>query len=607
MVFDWIDRNLYWSETTGKVKYVTIATSFAKELVQVSSPPSHITIDPHNRTLFWVEGTSGFEMKIVAMSLVSNVKSVILTHPSPAYIKDIFFDVSSDRVYFVQFDKLSSIERNGSGIHHYFSGLRDLDRLVIYKRYAIWSTTTGPNVYSVALQQISLQMANLTNKFGVISGLAVYDKSLQRLTKGPCSHLNGGCEQLCMTGISGRAVCSCSYGLTLQNDGRSCSSVPQSSQFLLVTDINHGRLVQISTINARITTLDINAAGRPIDALVDLATSFVYWTDLKDDSIMKSTLNGRHIETVYVASGAESYLNSLAMDQSNGNLYFSVTGETGTTSPGSVGVLRPSTGLAKTLVTDLSHVEGLVLYPSKGLMFYTHDDDDDDADSFTRIIRASMDGTSPSVIISLDPEDFFTDLAIDYTSDRLYWSSMKGGVESSSLSGSVRTKYTTPTNRIRSIAIAGDYLYFTSDGKHKIIKMQNENEVTFMTDNAELGFLLNMHVYPGQSQPASSVCASNNGGCSTFCLPKSSPSSSYCACQDGVDLKSDDPFTCEGVTRCPSAIPNGMLKDPCTRNAAEVCTFQCDSGYSSTIESDTLTCGQDGQWSDNPQVFCQGD
>ncbi|XP_033760726.1 low-density lipoprotein receptor-related protein 6-like [Pecten maximus] len=343
IVFDWKDRNLYWS-SRGKVKYATIATLAARELVEVSSPPSHLTIDSHSRTLFWVEGTSGYDMSIISMSLVSKEKTTILKQVAPAFIKDIFFDTSSDRLYIVQSDKFTSVARNGSDIQ-FFNDLQYVDKLIIYKRYAIWSTSTHSELYYKGLQRDSLQTSTLTSDLGVITGLAIFDEALQRQSKGPCSKLNGGCEQLCMTGILGDAVCECSYGLTLQSDGKTCSSVPQSSNFLLVTDLNHGNVFQVSTLDAQITALDINTGGRPVDALFDPKTSFVIWSEINDGSIFKSTLKGRNLEVVFTAT---------------------VQGEAGTTSPGSVGVLKPSSRFYKILVNDLSIVYGLAIYPSKG-------------------------------------------------------------------------------------------------------------------------------------------------------------------------------------------------------------------------------------------------
>ncbi|OWF37416.1 Low-density lipoprotein receptor-related protein 4 [Mizuhopecten yessoensis] len=508
IAFDWTDRNLYWSEsTTGKLKYVTIATATAKELLHVTSPPSHLTIDPHTRTLFWVEGTSGYTMSIVSMSLVSKATSVVFDQPSPAFIKDIFFDVTSDMLYFVQSDKLYSTTRDGSDTHVHYSNRQSVDQLIIYKRYAIWSETTSSKVFTISLQQNDQQTTNLTINIGMISALAVYDEALQRPSNGPCFHMNGGCEQLCMTGISGSAVCACSYGLTLQTDGKSCSSVPQSSNFLLVPDFSHGKLFQISTTDAQITALDIDIVEKPVHAVYDPKTSFVFWSDIDDDSIMKSTLSGRNVDIIFTAKGIDSYPTALAMDNSTGNLYYTVSGEADTISPGSVGVLQPSSGLVRTLVDNLNFIYGLALYPSKG----------------------------------------------------------------------------------------------------KVVKMdlQAETEVSFMMDNAELGLILNLFVYPGQEDPGRSVCSSNNGGCSTFCLPKASISSSYCACQDGTDLKSDDPYTCVGVTRCPSAIYNGNFNDPCTRYVGDACTFQCNVGYISTVPSKSVTCEQNGQWNLNLQQLCQ--
>ncbi|OWF37417.1 Low-density lipoprotein receptor-related protein 4 [Mizuhopecten yessoensis] len=414
IAFDWTDRNLYWSEsTTGKLKYLTIATATAKELLHVTSPPSHLTIDPHTRTLFWVEGTSGYTMSIVSMSLVSKATSVVFDQPSPAFIKDIFFDVTSDMLYFVQSDNLYSTTRDGNDTHVYYNNLQSVDQLIIYKRYAIWSDTTSSKVYTFALQTNDLKTTNLTINLGMISALAVYDEALQRPSNGPCFHMNGGCEQLCMTGISGSAVCACSYGLTLQTDGESCSSVPQSSNFLLVPDFSHGKLFQISTTDAHITALDIDIVEKPVHAVYDPKTSFVFWSDLNDASIMKSTLSGRNVDMIFTAKGIDSYPTALAVDNSSGNLYYTVSGEADTISPGSVGVLQPSSGLVRTLVDNLNIVYGLALYPSKGLLFYTHHDKNE---TFLNIVRVSMDGTLPSVIITLDTDDFLTSLTIDYRS-----------------------------------------------------------------------------------------------------------------------------------------------------------------------------------------------
>ncbi|XP_060071921.1 low-density lipoprotein receptor-related protein 4-like [Ylistrum balloti] len=604
IAFDWTDGNLYWLESArGKVKYVTIARTAARDLVDTDSPPSHLTMDPLTRTLFWVEGTSGFEMSIVAMPIVTKEKSVILTQPLPAYIKDIFFDVSSDRLYFIQSDRLSNVARNGSDIEHLYKGLQSVEKMIVYKRYAFWSTSTSAVLFSTALQQLSPQRTYLTSGLGKITGLAVYDEAIQRPTRGPCFHFNGGCEQICLTGISGSAVCDCSYGLTLQSDGKSCGSVPQTTNFLLLTDVSHNRLVQISTIDAQITVLDINTVGRALDALYDPISSFVFWSNVGEDSIMTSALNGTNSGTVHTTAGDGKYPTALAMDHSNGNLYYSVSSDA---SQGSIGVLKPSQGLFRTLVGGLGYVNGIVLYPSKGLMFYTNADDNN---TFSSIIRVSMDGSSPNVIADLEPDDFITNIAIDYTTDRLYWSSMGDGIQSSSLSGSKREELTTYTSRIRSIAIAGGFLYFTSDRRDKVIKMnlQTGEEVRFMTDKAELGLLHNIFVFPGQVQPVNSVCAVNNGGCSTFCLPIALTSTSNCACQDGTYLKPDDPFTCQGVTRCPSGVTNGKLNDACTRNAAEVCTLQCNSGYANSLVSNNIRCGQNGQWDANLGLACQHD
>ncbi|XP_069121299.1 low-density lipoprotein receptor-related protein 6-like [Argopecten irradians] len=607
LVYDWIDGNLYWSESvTGRVKYVTIATLAATDLVQGIMSPSNLTMDPYSRTLFWIEGTRGDEIRIVSFSLTTNETKTLMVQETDTilrYFKDIFFDVASDRLYLLQHytSTLYSLQKDGNSTYFVYNIHQPVDRLIIYKRYAIWSSTSAFN--SLSLETKSNRNMDQTNSMGAITGLAVYDESVQIPSKGPCSQLNGGCEQLCMTGSNGSALCACSYGLTLHVDGRSCISVPQSSNFILLSDFNNGRLFQISTMDTHITGLDIVSVEIPNDAVYDPKTSFLFWTERNDGKIEKARLNGSNFETIYTPSGYDSYATVLSMDHSTGNLYYTVTaGYNPSTSPGSVGVLKPSTGLTKTIVNDLDVVYGLALYPSKGVLFYTHHYP---SKGILNIVQTSMDGATSTVFV--EPSGFLTSLVIDYSADRLYWSSLTAGIEWKSISGSKRGSIYTPFTRIRSIDIGGDFLYVTSERIHKVVKMNlhDKTEASFMADNADFSILINLHVYPGQVQPVHPVCANNNGECSTFCLPSPSTSSSYCACQDGTDIKIDDPYTCQGVTRCALSIPNGSFRDPCSRNSGDVCTFECNTGYASTVASHTLTCGSDGQWDGYIQLLCQ--
>jgi len=56
------------------------------------------------------------------------------------------------------------------------------------------------------------------------------------------------------------------------------------------------------------------------------------------------------------------------MDKTNGYLYITVSDAT-SSNKGYIAVINPPTLYSKKLITDLKHVFGLVLYPSKGQVY----------------------------------------------------------------------------------------------------------------------------------------------------------------------------------------------------------------------------------------------
>ncbi|KAL3871176.1 hypothetical protein ACJMK2_039192, partial [Sinanodonta woodiana] len=97
------------------------------------------------------------------------------------------------------------------------------------------------------------------------------------------------------------------------------------------------------------------------------------------------------------------------VDVSTGSIYYSAVSYI-QSDGGAIGVMLPN-GKHKVILTRLDYPQGLVVYPSKGLMFYI------DSGWDTYIGQANMDGTQASVILDLSDDRKPEKLTIDYKSN----------------------------------------------------------------------------------------------------------------------------------------------------------------------------------------------
>ncbi|XP_021375306.1 low-density lipoprotein receptor-related protein 6-like [Mizuhopecten yessoensis] len=408
LTFDWTDGHIYWTEaTSGQVKALSLQTNAVMVISQTTSLPSLVTVDPHSRSLFWVEDTGGSSMQIMFKSLTDSSSAQVLKQFKTSSIRSLFYDITSNRLFYVDDNTLNTTTRNGSYSTSFPFNVDNVNQMVIYKTYVIWFSDTG-YLNSISTHFFQKQQTSLPMTFGTVTGMAVYDPNLQHSSISPCRYMNGGCEHMCFTGLTGAVVCSCSYGFILQPDQKSCSSVYQSENFILAPDFANGIIYQVSTVDASVIALDITTAQRPLSVVYKRTSSYVYWADIREGQIMRASIDGTNEQVVFTSEGADSYPTFLALDSSTGNVYASIKNGVNSPNTGSIIVLQPSTRRFKTIVEDLQTVNGLALFPSKGIMFYMNGNG-----SASFIERASMDGTNPRAIVTL-PNDGYTILTIDY-------------------------------------------------------------------------------------------------------------------------------------------------------------------------------------------------
>ncbi|XP_062608926.1 low-density lipoprotein receptor-related protein 4-like, partial [Saccostrea cucullata] len=508
------------------------------------------------------------------------VTSANLRHPS-----SLFYDVTSNRIYWVERSIIKSCTTNGLDIKGYvITG--GATQAFAYKGFFGWINADKIYFKRKTSRIIEPTLDILQNA----SHVSIFDSSLQKDRRGGCHILNGGCEDICVPLGTGRK-CECDIGLQLQSDLKTCDSSTYSTNFLLVSDYSHGRILQVDINTGNIVKLPIVVKTHPGMTFDKLGMKLIY-SSLSSRTIMSTTLHGKNTSLLYATGFAHA--ESLTIDYSTGNIYY--TAKSFTPSLSYIGVVHRAALLHRTLFSNLHSPGDIVVYPSKGFLYWT------EFGNRPKIGRSYMDGTSKEYITTTDI-GWPIGLAIDFISNKLYWTDgLKNRIEYSNLNGLNRHVLTTDNDaHLMSVVIHGEFLYYTAWNRQRITKINKAtgSKVTFMKNHPELGRLDSLDIFTGDSVDVNRICSKNNGGCSTFCFP--TPTGRTCGCQDYVDLEADQK-TCQGVSRCDTSLQNVNFPD-CLPYSGQTCPVACKSGYK-LVSNTSVTCDQSGQWTPSPNPFC---
>ncbi|XP_061191590.1 low-density lipoprotein receptor-related protein 2-like [Saccostrea echinata] len=455
-----------------------------------------LSVDVINSLLYWadygrhtveVSDYYGLNRKVLRQPTSSSIKafSVNSGTTSTIYIgleQPTSLTVNSHNgLYWVDDSMIKSSSTNGSDIKSHVITF-GVTQAFAYKGYLGW--IMGNKMY---FSRKSSKTAERYVDIGEnIKGVAIFDSSLQEDKRGSCHLLNGGCQDICLPLQTGRE-CECDLGLKLQPDLKTCDSKAYTSNFIVVSDYSHGRMLQINIDKGGLVKLPIST-GNSAGITFDKTTKELLYCDRSTKNIMSSSLHGGNTTLVY----ATGFVNPerMAIDYSTGNIYYTAVGST--SSQSYIGVIHRTTFQHKTLLSDLHSPREIVVYPSKGFLFWT------EFGNLTEIGRAYMDGSSKTYIATTDI-GWPNGLAIDFISDRIYWTDgQKNRIEFSDLNGGNRRVLTTDNDaHLMSIVVHGQYLYYTAWNRQRITKMHKTtgSKVTFMSNNPELGRLDSLAIY----------------------------------------------------------------------------------------------------------------
>ncbi|XP_078326911.1 low-density lipoprotein receptor-related protein 2-like isoform X1 [Crassostrea virginica] len=583
LTFDWIENRLGWIETESRIKIYNIEIGTSYLIYENFQNLTSLTVDAHNSVLYWISGPFG-SRTIIRGTWKSDTPDVVLSEANLYNPVSLQYDVTSDRLYWLDESQIKSSTTNGLDIRSHILAIGAL-KAFAYKEFLGW--ITGDKIYFMRQSLNTTEHVFYTVKNA--KEVVVFDADLQKDKRESCHIRNGGCQDICIPSNNKRQ-CKCDIGLKIKNES-TCNREILRTEFIIVTDFSHKRLLQISIQNGSIVKLPINVKSPGM--AVDKTAKKLYFTDIEEKTIQVSTLFGENTSTFY-ATGFE-HADRIAIDHSTGNVYYSAIENI--ESKGYIRVVHKTAYLHKTVLFHLVYPRDIVLHPSKGFLFWT------EFNKNPSIGRSYMDGTARTFITTKDLV-WPNGLAIDFESHLLYWTDGSlNRIEVSDLNGGNRRVLATDTDaHLMSIGIHGQYLYYTAWKRQRITKMDKTtgSKISFMDNYPELGRIDSMDIFAEYSIDVSTSCSNKNGFCSTFCFP--TPFGRTCGCQDNVSLQSDQ-LTCQGVLRCSTSHQNVKFLD-CLPYPGQSCAFKCNPGYRSTVDT-TISCLPDGHWAPSIDTVCE--
>ncbi|KAK3088417.1 hypothetical protein FSP39_018917 [Pinctada imbricata] len=264
------------------------------------------------------------------------------------------------------------------------------------------------------------------------------------------------------------------------------------NNFALTVDYRHRKIFQIDINNgSNINAIDLDESARPVAATY--FNQHIYWSDYETDKLHMSNMSGGNTSTIYNMELSLCF--SLAVDPSTGNVYYVGVPYTRPTKPAYLAVVHPGTSKHKRLLDEIEIAGGIALYPSKGLMFWSDQGDDDYSG---RIERASMDGKNRKSLFPYGlPHP--VSIAVGYRENKIYWTdALDDSINYCDLDGSNKgVLYNDVNVRMNHIAVGPSNVFYNAHNVQRVMKLNKNTEKpqVWMNKQPEMGRLESLDVF----------------------------------------------------------------------------------------------------------------
>ncbi|XP_052818651.1 low-density lipoprotein receptor-related protein 2-like [Mya arenaria] len=614
LAFDWFDNNLYWSESRGQIWLVNTEDGGTETVRETNDMPANLMVLPHERALVW---TSGSSIKKMAMDGTGTIMTLNSEAANP---KALSVDYDKKLIYWVnEDDELYEMKTDGSLAHRVKQLSTNTFAIAVHKSYIKWIhefADQPEKILYTAVPVTTLRGDNEEGYFNVPAiDIKILDATLQVRETDLCAHLNGGCEQICLTHFTNDKFtkkCACTTGFRLTADGTGCTSDTLTSNFALVSDRTFHAIHQIDLNTGNVNSIPFEDLGDPLGVMYDHKRKKIIYSKYQQEIIFMANLNGTGEEEIAETEWAEAVRFDLC--ETTGNIYYTSTYWQ------QIGMVSPS-GHHFVLDDDFYFEElgSIAVAPSKGWLFFTADDY---YFGESYIGRSNMDGTQYKALITTENGEHVVapdGLCIDYIHEQFFWSDrVTNIIQSCNFEGTVcetKVNLTGQHAEIRDIATDGTFLYYIDTTKEHVVVFNLDTNTIEKELGKSLGRLESLDVFKSNNmntQGTSAGCKARNGlgDCSTICVPTSGTKGRVCMCEEGEYLN-DDERTCSNVYQCNEFImqDDGVEVtfdyDTCLRHFGDECDIICPINYVPTSTAISKQKCLNSGWANETAVLCE--
>uniref|UniRef100_A0A8C7WH86 EGF-like domain-containing protein n=1 Tax=Oncorhynchus mykiss TaxID=8022 RepID=A0A8C7WH86_ONCMY len=232
LALDWVQHNLYWTDSGHKTVSVASAYDGLKRRVLVDtelSEPRAIALDP--QFMYWSDWGTRAKIEKAGMN---GVDRQVLVSDNIEWPNGITLDVANRRLYWVdsKLHLISSVDLNGAHRRTHLSSSERLGHpyaLAVFEDRIYWTDREREAVYS-ANRLTGRDVSTLAEHLNDPHDIVVFHPLRQPQGPDSCnlgSEANGGCEYLCLkapqiTEHSPKYTCACPTGQDLGPDMRGC-------------------------------------------------------------------------------------------------------------------------------------------------------------------------------------------------------------------------------------------------------------------------------------------------------------------------------------------------------------------------------------------------
>lgn len=296
--FDWIGRNLYWTDSSlDTVSVASVDRNFRYILFnQNISRPRGIVLDPRQgaRFLFWTEW--GERPRIERASLDGTDRKSIVT-TKIFWPNGIAIDLPNRLLYFAdsKLDFIDFCNYDGTGRTQVISSALALHHphaMVVFEDTMYW-TDRQINRVNRADKYRGANSTVVTYKIAQPLGIVVYHNATQPEEPSPCE--NAGCSQLCLLASNSTAgySCVCVSGYKMGDDKKTCE-VMEDLQYLMTMQDRAIRGIRMETVdknfNAPFMAVGLDSG---YDFAVDSENKLFYYVQKEDKSDNGKSARGK--------------------------------------------------------------------------------------------------------------------------------------------------------------------------------------------------------------------------------------------------------------------------------------------------------------------------